>query len=236
MLTIQHLCKRFGDYDALSDISFDVIQGEILGLIGPNGSGKTTLMESLAGLLHADGGTVSRQGKALPAGRRKDILFYLPDNVLPYGDQHVITILDFFCAMFRTGHDIKDGVIRALALTPVLTKRIHTLSKGYRRRFLLAIALLSPQPLLVLDEPFDGFDLHQTRGVMSHLRDVRTTGRTLLLSIHQLTDAERICDRFVLLSSGRLIGNGNLPELRKQAGLETGNLEEVFLALTRPNI
>ena len=123
-------------------------------------------------------------------------------------------------------------MIDQLALTPMLTKRVGTLSEGYRRRLLLAIALLAPQPLLILDEPFDGLDLRQTQQVMALLREARDSGRTLVLSIHQLTEAERICDRLVLLAAGRLLGCGTLESLRSQAGLATGDLEEVFLALT----
>jgi ABC-2 type transport system ATP-binding protein len=109
---------------------------------------------------------------------------------------------------------------------------VAALSKGYRRRFLLALALLTPQPLLLLDEPFDGLDPRQTQSVMALLRDVRQGQRTLLLSIHQLTDAERICDRLMRLAAGRLLGIGTLDELRRQAELPAGTLEEVFLALT----
>jgi ABC-type multidrug transport system ATPase subunit len=100
------------------------------------------------------------------------------------------------------------------------------------QRLLIALALMSPQPLLALDEPFDGLDLHQTRAMMSILRNLRAQSRTLLLCIHQLVDAERICDRVLLLSQGRIIGVGTLDELRAATGLLNGSLEEIFLALT----
>jgi ABC-type multidrug transport system ATPase subunit len=100
------------------------------------------------------------------------------------------------------------------------------------QRLLIALALMSPQPLLALDEPFDGLDLHQTQAMMGILRGLRAQSRTLLLCIHQLNDAERMCDRFLLLSAGRLVGVGTLAELRTQTGLASGSLEEIFLALT----
>ncbi len=232
LLAVQNLGKAFGFYQALADISFDISEREILGLIGPNGAGKTTLLECLAGLLPADGGMITRWGTPLLRDRRKDVMFYLPDGVGPYPDQCVAPILDFFCRSNGTRRERCAEIIRRLALEPVLAKRIGALSKGYRRRLLLAVALLAPQPLLLLDEPFDGLDLRQTQGVMELLRQERATGRTLLLSIHQLTDAQRICDRFLLLSAGRLIGSGSLEELRRQTGLTNGGLEDVFLALT----
>jgi ABC-type multidrug transport system ATPase subunit len=114
----------------------------------------------------------------------------------------------------------------------VLHQRVSTLSKGYRRRLLLAIGLIAPHPLLLMDEPFDGFDLRQTREVMALLRETAGNGRTILLSIHQLADAERVADRFVLLSGGSVRGVGTLGELKTRTGIAEGGLEEVFLALT----
>jgi ABC-2 type transport system ATP-binding protein len=97
---------------------------------------------------------------------------------------------------------------------------------------MLALGLLTPQPLLLLDEPFDGLDFRQTRDVMTLLRTYPAKGRTLFLSIHQLADASKVCDRLVLLSKGQVVGEGTLPELRAKAGLTEGGLEEIFLALT----
>ena len=125
-----------------------------------------------------------------------------------------------------------DQLVGALRLELALAKPVGALSKGYRRRLLLALGLLAPLPVLLMDEPFDGFDLRQTREVMSLLRDEALGGRTLLLSIHQLGDAQRICDRLVLLSAGRVVATGTSAELTASAGLPPGsNLEEVFLAL-----
>jgi ABC-2 type transport system ATP-binding protein len=113
-----------------------------------------------------------------------------------------------------------------------LRKRVDALSKGFCRRLMLALALLTPHPLLLMDEPFDGFDLRQTREIMNVLRELARGGRTLLLAIHQLVDAERVCDRFVLLAGGRVRGSGTLDDLRRRTGQVEGGLEDVFLALT----
>jgi ABC-2 type transport system ATP-binding protein len=106
------------------------------------------------------------------------------------------------------------------------------LSKGEAKRLLLALGLLTPQPVLLIDEPFDGLDLRQTKEVMALLQAHARRGRTLFVSIHQLTDAARLCDRLVLLSAGRVVGEGTLNELSTDAGLPGSGLEEVFLALT----
>ena len=120
--------------------------------------------------------------------------------------------------------------------TPLLDSTIGSLSKGQRKRALLAIGLLMPQPVLLADEPFDGLDLRQSRDVAQTLRSYASAGRTMFLSIHQIKDAARVCDRFVLLSGGTIRGEGTFDELavagRRRAARATGDLEEVFLALT----
>ena len=128
-------------------------------------------------------------------------------------------------------------VIEQLDLEVVLDSTIGALSKGQRKRALLAIGLLIPRPILLADEPFEGLDLRQSRDVAQTLRAHAAGGRTMFLSIHQIGDAARVCDRFVLLSGGRVCGEGTLPELSSLAAARSGSaasvdLEEVFLALT----
>src|SRR5262249_34756886 len=126
----------------------------------------------------------------------------------------------------------RDAVIGELGLLPLLDQPVGTLSRGQRKRVLLALALVTPYRLLLLDEPFEGLDVRQVRETAALFRAEVARGRTLFLSIHQLGDAERVCARMVLLCAGRVLGQGTLAELRAQAGLPQGTLEEVFLALT----
>jgi ABC-type multidrug transport system ATPase subunit len=232
LMQVAALTKRYGDQHALADVSFDVHAGELLGLIGPNGAGKTTLLEALAGVLPADGGDVLWRGKPVPVERRRDVVFYLPDGLRPWEDQFALRVLEFFAAVYGRTEVHLAETIDSVGLSPVLGKRVLALSKGYGRRLMLALALLTPQPLLLMDEPFDGFDLRQTREVMALLRRVAANGRTLALAIHQLADAERVCDRFVLLAGGAVRGAGTLDELRAKTGQASAGLEDVFLALT----
>jgi ABC-2 type transport system ATP-binding protein len=231
LLQVVALTKRFGGQVALADVAFSVRAGEVLGLIGPNGAGKTTLLETMAGVLPADAGSVLWRGTPLSQARRRDALFYVPDVVRPYRDQYVARVLTFFRDAYGRTLSQAEAAIADVGLAPVLGHRVDALSKGYARRLLLAIGLLTPQPLLMMDEPFDGFDLRQTREMMAVLRRVAAAGRTLLLSIHQLNDAERVCDRFVLLAGGRVRGAGTREELRAQASQASGSLEDIFLAL-----
>jgi ABC-type multidrug transport system ATPase subunit len=232
LLEAKSLRKRFGDQQALNEVSFDVRAGELLGLIGPNGAGKTTLLEAVAGLLPIDAGNILWRGVPLSVSSRHDGIFFLPDGLRPWDEQYVARVLDFFAAVNRRTRAEVDDIVRAVGLEPALGKRVSALSKGFARRLILALGLLTPQPVLLMDEPFDGFDLRQTREVMALLRRVAGEGRTLVLAIHQLADAERVCDRFVLLASGRVRGTGTLDQLRSQAQLPSAGLEELFLALT----
>ena len=231
-MDVRHISRRFGNLVALKDVGFSARPGEILGLVGPNGAGKTTLLEILSGLLSADSGAVSWGGTLLAPTERKDVLFYVPEAVTPYPAESVSKLLGMFGRLFGCEDERQVGAIRALRLGPVMETRGAHLSKGYRRRVLIALGMLAPQPVLIMDEPFDGLDLRQTREVVGVLRQAATAGRSLLLSIHQLVDAERVCDRFVLLSGGIVRGAGTLEELRGLARVGKVGLEEVFLALT----
>ena len=232
LLRVDTINKQYADQVVLADVAFDIQHGEIIGIIGPNGAGKTTLLEALAGILPAETNDVYWHGKPLPPSRRREAIFYLPDGVRPYQDQPVTRVLSFFASVYRRSADEVAVIVESVGLKPVLHKRVHSLSKGYGRRLMLALGLLTPQPLLLMDEPFDGFDLRQVREMAGVLRDEAAKGRTLVLAIHQLMDAERICDRFILLADGRVRGAGALNDLRARTGNPTGNLEDIFLALT----
>jgi ABC-2 type transport system ATP-binding protein len=232
ILQATNLTKRYGEEEVIREVTFAASSGEVLGIVGPNGAGKTTLLEVLAGLIAADSGNVWWCGETLPASRRKQAMFYLPDGVRPYQDRFALDVLNFFARVYGHSAAEVDATIASVELAPALRKRVCALSKGYNRRLLLALGLLTPQNVLLMDEPFDGFDLRQSRNVVEVLRKEAAGGRTLILAIHQLADAERVCDRFLLLAGGRVRGMGTLGELRMQTGLLQGSLEDIFLALT----
>ena len=233
LVEFHRLTKSFGSVRALTDVSFHVRGGEVLGLIGPNGAGKTTLMECAAGLLPYDSGTLRVDGRPVPRGTSAPGIFYLPDAIAPWPSETVRWAIDFTVGFFGGRAGAVDATIARLGLEPLLDSRIGTLSKGQRKRAMLAIGMLVPHPVLLCDEPFDGLDLRQTREVGAALREHAAEGRTLLLSIHQIADAARICDRFVLLSGGRIRGEGTVADLADRAPASTpDSLEEIFLALT----
>ena len=222
LLTVTRLSAKRGARQVLDEVSFTARSREILGVIGPNGAGKTTLFECVAGLLPVSGGEIRATADTA--------LFYMPDAIRPWPDQTVRWNLDLTQRIFASRVDA--GLVTALDLDRLLDAKSGTLSKGEAKRLDLAIALSVPRPLLLLDEPFDGLDLRQTRKVMDLLRGCVSAGRTLVLSIHQLTDAARVCDRFLLLDNGRSVAEGTLAELLARTAAPDGSLEEVFLALT----
>lgn len=232
LLSVTNLTKKFGGRAVLSEVSFNVRPGEILGLIGPNGAGKTTLFECLAGLLPCNSGNLVFRDNRLRSNQLNRALFYVPDSIVPWSEQTVSWILEFFRKLYRQRQTKLDSLIEPLRLAEIRSARLATLSKGERKRLLLSLGLFTSQPLLLLDEPFDGLDLRQTKQAMSVLKTEAGSSRTLVLSIHQLIDAERVCDRFVLLNNGKCVAQGTMDELRDQTGLAQAGLEEVFLALT----
>lgn len=240
LFEVEGVSKRFGRIAALEDVSFHVQEGEVLGLIGPNGAGKSTLFECLAGVLPSDRGTIRAGGRTVGVRERPTLLFYVPDGIAPWPSQSVGWALDFtigFLGGRALRDEVCDEVVEQLDLEPLLRQPIGTLSKGQRKRALLGIGLLTPQPALLIDEPFEGLDLRQSRDIAAALRAHAARGRTLFMSIHQVNHAARFCDRFVLLSSGRVCGEGTVQELAAVAAARntatpSEDLEEVFLALT----
>jgi len=236
LLFVRDLTKRYARLTALAGVSFSIRRGEVLGLIGPNGSGKTTLFECLGGVLPLDEGSLETATGRLSADERLAQIFYLPDAIAPWPSQPVRWLLEYVTGLFGGPAERIPDLTREFGLEPLLDTPLGSLSKGQRKRALLAMGLLTPQPVLLADEPFDGLDLRQTREVATSLRAAAAGGRAVVLSIHQISDAARVCDRFVLLSNGRVCGEGTFDELTTMAGARTGgqaaDLEQVFLALT----
>src|SRR5215469_9199781 len=143
-LRVEHVTKSFGRFRALEDVSFSVRPGEILGLIGPNGAGKTTLFECVAGVRPTDAGAVYWGNHLVAPRNRSSCLFYLPDAIAPWPAQSVRWALDFTLGFFGGPTNSRQDIVRDLNLAPLLNESIGTLSKGQRKRALLAMGLLTP--------------------------------------------------------------------------------------------
>ena len=209
-IVVEDLEKRYGRTVAVTGLTFDLRQGEILGLIGPNGAGKTTTLRMLTGFLAPTRGRievlgVDRARNALAASRS---IGYLPENVPVYPELTVREYL-FFRARLkglnRTQRRMRvEAVLEALDLASMARRQLGDLSKGYRQRVGVAAALLNEPPVLILDEPTIGLDPAQMRQFRALLVGLKEQ-HALLVSSHILSELERVCDRVLMLHQGRRV-------------------------------
>ncbi len=209
MIKAQSLSKKYGGFEAISDLSFEVGKGEVVGFLGPNGAGKTTTMRILAGYLPPTSGTAFVAGYDVFEQSReaRGCIGYMPENVPLYADMRVDEYLKYRAALKGVpGRKMKERLGDALdlcGLADVSRRIIGTLSKGYRQRVGLADALVHEPQLLILDEPTVGLDPNQIRQVRELIRNL---GRrhTVLLSTHILPEVELTCSRVMIIHNGRI--------------------------------
>ncbi|PWU08446.1 MAG: ABC transporter [Verrucomicrobia bacterium] len=209
MIEVANLTKRFAGRTAISNVSFEVKRGEIVGLLGPNGAGKSTTMRILACYLPASSGMVHVAGldvfrDSVEVRRR---IGYMPENNPLHPDMRVREYLKFRARLKglrrRTSRERVDTVMEQCGLTEVGKRIIGQLSKGFRQRVGLADALVHEPELLILDEPTIGLDPNQIRAVRQLIKGLANS-HTVLVSTHILPEAEMTCNRFVLLYEGRI--------------------------------
>jgi ABC-2 type transport system ATP-binding protein len=219
MIEAEHLTKKYGGVVAVSDLSFRVGTGEVVGFLGPNGAGKSTTLRILAGFLGATGGRVRIGGHDIveESVRARGQIGYLPEATPLYPELRVREYLAFRAALKRVPRAKRRAALeRALALSridDVADTLILHLSKGYRQRVGLADALIASPPLLILDEPTIGLDPNQIRDVRKLIRELGEN-HTILLSTHILPEVESTCDRAMVIHHGRLLAEGTIDELR----------------------
>ena len=223
MIEIHDVTKYYGRVRALHDVSFDVPQGEVVGLLGPNGSGKTTLMRILTGFFPPTSGQVRVGGLSLSDAplQVRDQIGYLPENVVLYPDMSVRAFLRF-CARVKLGNALERlaevaRVLTQCRLEDVAGRRIGALSKGYRQRVGLAQALLGAPRVLILDEPTVGLDPHQVIEMRALIKGLAGE-TTVLLSSHILSEVGLTCQRVVIIDKGRIIAQDRPDSLRPGAG------------------
>lgn len=239
VLEITHLIKRYGNVQAVSDVSLTVRAGEIVGLLGPNGAGKSTTIRAAVGLVRPDSGQVRIGGRDLrqdPIGTRA-VLGYLPDVPNLYPRLTGWETLDFIGDAYRLAPTEKvrraEELVDLFGLADVMGKQVETYSHGTQQKLAWAMALLHDPQLLILDEPTVGLDPANSRLIRDVLGLLRGRGCAILLSSHLLRLVEEVVDRIAMMQAGRLVATGTLAELQAQAGTGDGReLEELFLTLT----
>ena len=225
------LAKRYGDFDAVRGLDFEIHAGEVVGFLGPNGAGKTTTMRMLTGFIPATDGHARLAGHDIftDATLARAAVGYLPETPPLYPEMTPGSYVDFVARLKGVARrDRKTAVEKALdrcGLLDVRNREIRQLSKGYRQRVGLAQAIVHEPKVLVLDEPTVGLDPIQIREIRALIQDLSATGgQTILLSTHILAEVEAICQRVILLDRGRKVLDQPLQELTAGGT----SLEEVF--------
>jgi ABC-2 type transport system ATP-binding protein len=221
MIEVSHLVKRYGAHLAVSDLSFSVNQGDVVGFLGPNGAGKSTTLRILAGFLGKTSGTVRVAGhdvetESLEARRA---IGYMPEAVPLYTEMRVAEYLAFRAELKGVSRGERpkaiDLAMEKAHVTDVANRVIGALSKGYRQRVGLADALVAKPPLLILDEPTAGLDPNQIREVRDVIRGLGKD-HTVLLSTHILSEVEASCDKVIVIAKGKLVAEGTQDEITKK--------------------
>jgi ABC-2 type transport system ATP-binding protein len=224
MIEVQSLTKRYATQAAVSDVTFSVARGEIVGFLGPNGAGKTTTMRVLTGFLSPSEGTARIAGYDIVRQSRqaRASLGYLPESAALYPEMRVREYLTYRARLEGlTGADVRSRVDEAVGrclLDEVADRKVENLSRGYRQRTALAGALVHEPPVLILDEPTVGLDPAQIIKIREMIRSLGRE-RAVLLSTHILPEVDAVCDRVLIIDRGRIVAEGTPQELRRrQAG------------------
>jgi len=221
MIEVKNLTKFYGDNKAVSDISFEIQKGEVVGFLGPNGAGKTTTMKILTCFISATSGEAKVAGLDVfekPDEIRKKI-GYLPENTPLYMEMNVEEYLRFIAEMQNI--DSKDinkkveKVVEVCGLSSKFRSEISELSKGYKQRVGLAQALIHEPDILILDEPTSGLDPNQIVEIRSLIKNIGKE-KTILLSTHILPEVEATCNRVLIINKGQIAAKGTPTELRNQ--------------------
>ena len=211
VLEVVGLRKRYGTLDALAGLSFQVGAGEIVGLLGPNGAGKTSTIESIAGLVEPDGGAIRLCGEALDRRGRRRIGLALQATAL----QDAIRpreALALFARLYRVQPDL-DALLHRFGLTEQASRPFGQLSGGQKQRLALALAFVNDPALILLDEPTAGLDPAARGALHDLIRELAAEGRAILLATHDMAEAERLCDRLIVIDKGIAIAEGKPVDL-----------------------
>ncbi len=228
MLSVADLKKTYGNTKALDGVSFEVQPGKIFGLLGPNGAGKTTTIRISLGIIEADSGSVHFKGKELTVPM-KNSLAYLPEERGLYRKSRVIDVLVYFGGL----RSIPPAEARRRALTwltrlelaGVANHKVDELSKGMQQKVQLISCLLHDPELLILDEPFSGLDPVNQIVIKDLIREMKSNGKTIIFSTHQMEQAEKLCDQICLINNGRVVVYGDLGEVKRNYGNDTIHME-----------
>ena len=230
-LEIKKINKKYGDQDALIDVSFSLKKGDIVGFLGPNGAGKTTLMKIITSIIKQDSGDITINGYDTQKNEisTKRQIGYLAENNPLYKDMLVTEYLDFIASLYEIENkkDKVKEIIKKTGLESEIKKKIEELSKGYKQRVGIAAALVHDPNVLILDEPTTGLDPNQLIEIRKLVQEIGQE-KIVLLSTHILQEIPKICNHIIIINKGRIVENTRMQNLIKKSN----NLEDHFQKLT----
>lgn len=230
MISIRDLNKNYGAFQALKDLSFEIADGQCVGLLGSNGAGKSTTIRIITGQLLATSGRVEVDGLN-PATEAKKLhahIGYIPDAQSIYEDLSVWQNIDIFRQLQDAPIVTTEEIILMVGLKEKLKTKVKHLSKGLRQRVLIARALVHQPKIILLDEPTTGLDPSSAESIYRILESLKKNGSTILLTTHLMNDVDRLCDHIVFINEGQKVEEGSPESLRQKYGKK---LEDIFVHL-----
>ncbi|RSN69546.1 ABC transporter ATP-binding protein [Candidatus Korarchaeum cryptofilum] len=237
---VKNLSKSFGEVKAVNNISFDVEEGSIFGLLGPNGAGKTTTLRMIYGVLRPDSGSVRVLGIDVweEPRKAKSLMGVMPEDTGIYPRLTAEENLIYFGKMRGMDeHKLRRRVSELLKILGLEEKRFtiaDKLSKGQKQKVAFARAILDEPPILILDEPTLGVDVMSAREIRNMIVDYARAGRTVILSTHNMWEAEKLCTHVGIISEGKMRYVGKREDLEKL--YEEKEFEEIFLRMVRGEV
>jgi ABC-2 type transport system ATP-binding protein len=222
MLSIKNLNKRYGKFQAVSDLNLEVPEGEIFGFVGPNGAGKTTTMKIICGLLRATTGEITLDGVDVIRNIKsiKEKIGYMPDFFGVYDDLKVSEYLEFYASIYNIKgpekKKITDDLLELVDLNHKREAYVDSLSRGMKQRLCLARSLVHNPRLLVLDEPASGMDPRARVEMKEILKNLKGMGKTIIISSHILPELAELCTSIGIIDKGRIVISGSVEEIMQQ--------------------
>jgi ABC-2 type transport system ATP-binding protein len=220
-VSVDKLTKRYGDFTAVDNLTFDVREHEIYGFLGPNGAGKSTTLSCVCNLTDYDKGDISVGGYNIhrDASKAKSLIGIVPQEIALYPTLTAYENVAFFASLYgQRGKQLKNAVLEALefvGLTDAVKKRAGKMSGGMQRRLNIACGIAHKPKLIVMDEPTVGVDAQSREHIMNSIRTLRERGATIIYTSHYMPEVQEICDRIAIIDGGRLIASGTEEELLK---------------------
>ena len=242
IISVKNLRKNYGIFEAVKDISFDVLEGEIFGLLGPNGAGKSTTLEIMETLRQKTSGEVIEDGMNLdqePSNIKKIIGVQLQTSGF-YPGLNLLELIELFSGLYNQEVDAME-LLQLVNLTEKAKSKYKQLSGGQKQRFSIATTLINQPKIVFLDEPTTGLDPQARRNLWDLIKAIRKKGTTVIITTHYMDEAEQLCDRIAIMDEGKIIALASPDKMiddlvasgfEKPKAIKSANLEDVFISLT----